>query len=221
MAPEAHVSSVGGQGPPGAAQSAAAAGQDPPTGAQDPPTGAGVPAYLDGYGPIPGSVARALAAGSTWARLVTDPVDGSVRELSAPSYRPPPALADLVRAERPMCIRPGCSVEADSCDLNHNPPWPIGSTEFDDLDPACRRDHELLTHAGWWYEDVVDEAPGSGSAQPGPASRRWTTGSGHVYTERPGGPIGMTGPRAVGPARSDGDESPIRRGLETWGEPPY
>lgn len=173
------------------------------------------PAYLDGYGPIPGSVARALAAGSTWARLVTDPVDGSVRELSAPTYRPPAALADLVRAERPMCIRPDCSVEADSCDLNHNPPWPIGATEFDHLDPMCRRDHLLITHAGWSYEDV--ELPDVGDG--GGMARVWTTGTGHAYLQRADGALVPTGERVVKP-RTDRPQEP-RAGHPTWGEPPY
>ncbi|WP_156254215.1 DUF222 domain-containing protein, partial [Pseudactinotalea terrae] len=38
------------------------------------------PAHLEGYGPIPASVARALAAGGPWARMVTDPLDRTVLE---------------------------------------------------------------------------------------------------------------------------------------------
>jgi len=179
------------------------------------------PAHLDGYGPIPASVARALAAGSTWARLVTDPVDGSVRELSAPTYRPPAALADLVRAERPMCIRPGCSVEADSCDLNHNPPWPIGATEFDHLDPMCRREHELITHAGWRYEDREgsDAQNGNDAQNRNDTARVWTTGSGHIYTQGPDGRLALGGARVVGPPA--GEPSKTRTGHPTWSEPPY
>lgn len=216
---EAHLDSGAGRGERGAGQPAA---------------GVDAPAHLDGYGPIPAAVARALAAGSTWARLVTDPVDGSVRELSAPTYRPPAALADLVRAERPMCIVPGCSVEADSCDLDHSPPWPIGATEFDRLAPLCRHHHELVTHAGWRYHDVSehelnreprlsDQELGDGREPPGsdradPVARRWTTGSGHAYTESAAGAMTMTGPRALAP-RITGSIRPST--ADTWGSPPF
>lgn len=119
------------------------------------------PAHLDGYGPIPASVARALAAGSTWSRLVQDPVDGRVREVSAPTYRPPTSMAELVRAEQPQCARPGCTVPADLSDLDHVIPWPVGATDVDNLRPLCRRDHLLVTHGGWASSDVVGDPSGA------------------------------------------------------------
>ncbi|WP_345043182.1 DUF222 domain-containing protein, partial [Georgenia daeguensis] len=45
-------------------------------------------AYLEGYGPITPDLARALAAGGTWRRLVTDPVTGTVTHLGRSVYRP-------------------------------------------------------------------------------------------------------------------------------------
>lgn len=96
--------------------------------------GANDPAELEGYGPIPASVARALAAGSTWQRLVTDPIDESVRELSTTRYEPPEAMADLVRATHPRCVRPGCG-----CLLRRVRPAP--------RDPMAARD-DILEQPG-------------------------------------------------------------------------
>ncbi|PFG38530.1 uncharacterized protein DUF222 [Georgenia soli] len=52
-------------------------------------------AHLDGYGPITPDIARALAAGGTWRRLITDPLSGVVTDLGRTRYRPPAALQDL------------------------------------------------------------------------------------------------------------------------------
>lgn len=130
-------------------------------------------AELEGYGPIPTAVARALAAGSsTWARLVLDPIDRTVLEVSRKRYQPPESMARLVRAAQPYCAQPSCSVASDGADLHHRIPWPVGATSVWNLDPGCRRDHLLLTHAGWRYEQ--HEGPGN--------ARTWTTATGHVYS---------------------------------------
>ena len=137
-------------------------------------------AFLEGYGPIPRPVARALAAGSTWSRLVMDPVDRTVLEASTATYRPPASMARLVRAAQPTCASPVCSVGSDSCDLNHRVPHPIGATSVWNLDPACRRDHVLITHAGWGYAD---------GRRPG--TRVWTTATGHTYVQTVEGEVTM------------------------------
>lgn len=134
-------------------------------------------ATLQGYGPIPAAVARAVAAGGTWARMVIDPVDRTVLEVSREQYQPPATMAALVRAGQPLCARPGCGINADACDLNHRIPWPVGATEVSNLDPLCRRDHLLVTHAGWRYDQHEDR------------SRTWTTTAGHTYTEHPDGTL--------------------------------
>lgn len=157
------------------------------------PEGADAPvAVLEGYGPIPASVARALAAGGIWTRLVTDPLSGAVREIGTHRYRPPQALADLVRATSPRCRRPGCGIASDSCDPHHRIPWPEGTTMAENLDPLCRRDHLLITHAGWNYTERPD------------TTRTWTTSSGHRYQEQP-----------------DGAVVPVRRSPTSTGPPPY
>lgn len=154
---------------------------------------------LDGYGPIPAAVARALAAGSTWSRLVLDPIDRTILELSADTYRPPAGMARLVRAAQPYCASPACNVASDSCDLNHRIPHPVGATSVWNVDPECRRDHLLLTHAGWSCQQ--DPEPGG--------SRTWTTGTGHVYVQQLDGAVSLAPKPAVRPIPSDDDPLPF------------
>ena len=72
---------------------------DPPS-APGPPGPPPIPRVSIGgrTAPVPDAVARALAAGGTWRRLVTDPLSGAVIDVGRTRYRPPAALADLVRA---------------------------------------------------------------------------------------------------------------------------
>lgn len=60
--------------------------------------GGAAPAELVGHGPIPADLARALAAGGVWQRLVTDPLSGTLLDVGRTRYRPPVAMADHVRA---------------------------------------------------------------------------------------------------------------------------
>lgn len=154
-------------------------------------------AYLDEYGPIPSWAAHALAANGPWSRMVTDPVDRSVLSVSAPTYRPPPAMAELVRAREPECVNPTCGINADRCDLHHQVPWPIGLTTVTNLDPNCRRDHLLLTHAGWT------------STRHSNGHRTWTTTTGHTYTQNHHGHLThVSGPYGDGqPLRSQQDRA--------------
>lgn len=144
--------------------------------------GADDPADLEGYGTIAASVARALAAGGPWARMVTDPVDRTVLEVSRERYEPTAAMAELVRAREPECVHLTCSASSDGCDLHHRIPWPIGSTSVTNLDPGCRRDHLLLTHGGWTY--AVD----------GRGRRTWTTPTGLRYVEEADGAVTLRKP---------------------------
>lgn len=146
--------------------------------------GADTPATLEGYGPIPASVARALAAGGPWARMVTNPIDRTVLELSRDTYAPPASMADLVRAREPECVEPSCGISSDGCDLHHRIPWPVGATEVANLDPGCRRHHLLITHGGWTYE--VEDRRGT---------RTWRTAAGLVYAEDDRGDLVLQRPR--------------------------
>lgn len=100
------------------------------------------PGDLAGYGPIDPATARALAWGGTWRRIVTDPLTGTVLDVGRTTYRPPAALADLIRARDRTCVRPGCGTPARSCELDHLVPWEHeGETSLANLASECKQDH--------------------------------------------------------------------------------
>ncbi len=146
------------------------------------------PADLAGYGPIPATQARALAAGGIWRRIITDPMTGTVLDVGRTRYTPPAGLARHVRTRDHTCARPGCPTPATACDLDHTleyhpdphqptrdgtPPTP-GTTSADNLEPLCRRDHRLKTDGGHHL------------TQPTPGTFEWTTPTGHTYHSTPG-----------------------------------
>ena len=70
------------------------------------------PALLDGYGALPPSLARSLAADGSWRRLLHDQTTGHLLDLGRLRYRPSPALADYVRTRDRTCIFPYCNRRA-------------------------------------------------------------------------------------------------------------
>jgi hypothetical protein len=132
------------------------------------------PGELDGYGPIPATVARALAFDptGTWRRLLTDE-NGRLVDVSAASYRPPAPLARLVKLQQPRCSFRGCRRRATRCELDHVVPWPHGATCPANLQPLCPRHHHLKHEAGW---RPVKESDGT---------TVWTSPSGHTYARPP------------------------------------
>lgn len=144
------------------------------------------PGDLAGYGPVDAQQARAMALdlGSTWQRLVTDPLSGTVLDVGRSTYRPPAALADHVRHRDKYCTAPGCPVPAARCDLDHtveydpapdgSPPRPLGTTCAQNLGPLCRTHHRLKT-AGILRV-----------RQPTAGEFLWHTPSGHSFRVRAG-----------------------------------
>ncbi len=132
------------------------------------------PGELAGYGPIPASAARALAADGNWRRLVTDPLTGALLDYGRTTYTPPAALVDFLLARDGTCRFPGCSLPAVRCDLDHGVAWEDGGgTDRDNLGPLCRRHHRLKTHTGWALRRNAD------------ASVTWTSPAGAIYTLPP------------------------------------
>jgi hypothetical protein len=109
------------------------------------------PAQLAGYGPLPASVARALAADATWRRLVTDPVTGHLLDYGKTVYRPPQALQDFVQARDRNCQFPGCGQPAHRCELDHLTPYGKcgGKTCAVGMAALCKRHHQAKTHRRW------------------------------------------------------------------------
>ncbi|MDJ0460089.1 DUF222 domain-containing protein, partial [Arthrobacter sp. NQ7] len=73
------------------------------------------PAELDGYGPIPASLARKLVAdgADSFHRVLVDPRNGAPLEIGRTRYRLTPAIKQWLRVRDRKCTFPGCS--------NHTP----------------------------------------------------------------------------------------------------
>ena len=128
------------------------------------------PGQLAGYGPIPASVARALASDGKWKRFITDPQTGALLDYGRETYQPPQALIDFLIARDRTCRFPGCRRSAALSDLDHAQSWEEGgTTSLDNLGALCRRHHQLKTHGGWGIESRAD------------GSCTWTSPLGKIY----------------------------------------
>ena len=138
------------------------------------------PGQLAGYGAIPASVARELAADGKWKRFITDPQTGNLLDYGRQSYEPPQALIDFLIARDRTCRFPGCRRSAALSDIDHAQSWETGGrTSPDNLGALCRRHHRLKTHDGWKVESRHD------------GSCTWTSPLGKIYLT-PARPIGET-----------------------------
>ncbi len=93
-----------------------------------------------------------------------------------PRYRPSAALARFVRARDLTCRFPGCTTPAESCDIDHVIPYPLGATHASNLACLCRKHHHLKT---FWTGDWELKLLSDGAAV-------WTSPTGHTYTTHPG-----------------------------------
>jgi len=144
------------------------------------------PAELRGYGPIPASMARRIAADGTWRRLLTDPVTGVVLDVGTTTYAPPTDLLRLVQARDQHCRFPGCSRPAIACDVDHVVPFPHGPTADTNLAALCRRHHRFKHHDPDASEDNRSgSTPAITIDQQSRGILRWRLPSGHEYTVRP------------------------------------
>ena len=131
------------------------------------------PAELAGYGPIPASAARALAADGTWRRLIHEPLTGALLDLGQTSYRPSAALDRFIRSRDAYCTFPGCNQPAHRCELDHTCPYacgPAGRTDRNNLGALCEN-HHIVKHETDWRlrrDQTTHEAT-------------WTSPTGHDY----------------------------------------
>jgi hypothetical protein len=134
----------------------------------------GDPAELVGYGPIPDSLARMLAAEGIWTRWLTEPVGGQLLDVGRSRYRPTAAIREFVLARDRTCQGPeGCRVSARRCDLDHTVDWAHGgATSTTGTAALCRRTHRAKHDGGW---TVVRDGP----------ALRWTAPTGHQYERSP------------------------------------
>ena len=145
------------------------------------------PGELDGYGPIPARVARALAAAGVWTWLGTDPATGQLLDCGRTRYRPTQALADFIVARDRTCRMPGCHRVASGCDIDHAVAYAAGGcTDPTNCHALCETHHLLKHHGGWQVERQPD------------GTTIWTSPTGHRYA-KPAEAIGPTAGRGPEP----------------------
>jgi len=122
------------------------------------------PAMLDGYGPIPASMARDLVANGadSFYRILVDPRDGASLEIGRKSYRPTNAMRRWLRMRDGRCPFPGCSNQSLDNEADHLVPWHQGGTTgVSNLGQPCPRHHRLRHTTAWKPTPATkDEPPG-------------------------------------------------------------
>ncbi len=128
---------------------------------------------LEGYGPIPISVARGIAGTALdWQRVRVDSTNGTV--LSVDRYRPSEQMRRFLTARDAHCRFPGCRVPAHRCDIDHTIDAALGGrTSTDNLGMLCRGHHTLKHHTGWKVKQHPD------------GDYEWMSPTGRVHVDRP------------------------------------
>lgn len=129
------------------------------------------PVDLVGRPPIDAATARRLAGDApTWARVLTDPVEGTV--LAVDRYRTPWPQRRFLRARDQHCRFPGCRQAAIRCEIDHTVDAAKGGpTALWNLAHLCRRHHSMKQFTPW----RVRQHPRG--------VLEWTSPTGRVYRE--------------------------------------
>ena len=131
------------------------------------------PAVLDGYGPVPPSMARELVASGagSFYRVLVDPRDGAPLEIGRTSYRVTGPMRAWLRMRDGKCPFPGCSNNSLDNDADHILAWAKGGTTgISNLGQPCPKHHRLRHATGW------KPTPATKNEPPG-----WTSPSGRHY----------------------------------------
>ncbi|MFC8523554.1 DUF222 domain-containing protein [Pseudarthrobacter sp. NPDC057230] len=132
------------------------------------------PAMLDGYGPVPASMARRLVAdgAGSFYRVLVDPRDGAPLEIGRKSYRVPRAMRAWLRMRDGKCPFPGCSNNSLDTEADHLLAWHHGGTTgISNLGQPCPKHHRLRHTTAW------KPTPATTNEPPG-----WTSPTGRHYT---------------------------------------
>ncbi|WLQ06316.1 HNH endonuclease signature motif containing protein [Arthrobacter oryzae] len=131
------------------------------------------PAMLDGYGPIPTSMARRLIAdgADSFYRVLIDPRDGAPLEIGRTSYRVTRAQRQWLRLRDGKCPFPGCNNHSLDNEADHLLAWADGGTTgITNLGQPCPRHHRLKHSSAWTPTGASKDNP------PG-----WTSPSSRLY----------------------------------------
>lgn len=113
-----------------------------------------LPAALAGRGPIAASMARRIIGGSdtTIRRVLTDPRNGQVIELSPTRYPLAPAHDEFIRVRDRECRQPGCTRPAQNCGVEPTRARGEAKEAADQPVTYCTRHRRLKSQPGWDYE---------------------------------------------------------------------
>ena len=128
---------------------------------------------LDGYGPIPPSMARRLVAdgAESFHRVLVDPRDGAPLEIGRTSYRLTKGMRLWLQLRDGRCPFPGCNNPSLDNDADHLLAWADGGTTgITNLGQPCRKHHRLKHGSAWTPSGASKYKP------PG-----WTSPSGRYY----------------------------------------
>jgi hypothetical protein len=168
------------------------------------------PATLDGYGPIPPSMARRLVAdgAASFLRVLTDPRDGAPLEIGRTSYRLTKPMRQWLRLRDARCTFPGCNNHSLDNDADHILAWADGGTTgVTNLGQPCPKHHRLKHATAWRPAGATRGSP------PG-----WISPSGRCYASEQQDWEPPTWPeRLRGQGRQD---PPIPPEPPHWPEPP-
>jgi hypothetical protein len=131
------------------------------------------PAMLDGYGPIPASMARDIVANGadSFYRVLVDPRDGAPLEIGRASYRLTKAMRRWLRLRDGKCPFPGCSNNSMDNEADHILAWANGGTTgITNLGQPCPQHHKLRHTTAW------QPTPATKTEPPG-----WISPSGRRY----------------------------------------
>ena len=136
------------------------------------------PANLDGYGPIPPSIARKLLANgaSSFYRVLVDPRDGAPLEIGRTNYRLTKAMKKALQLRDGKCTFPGCNNPSLDNETDHLQAWQHGgNTGISNLAQLCPKHHHLKHNTDW------TPTPATATEPPG-----WTSPTGrHYKAEQP------------------------------------
>jgi hypothetical protein len=131
------------------------------------------PAMLDGFGPIPASMARKLVAdgADSFYRVLVDPRDGAPLEIGRKNYRLPETIKRWIRLRDTTCTFPGCTNKTPDNETDHLKAWEHGGTTgISNLAQLCPKHHRLKHHTRWTPDPANKNEP------PG-----WTSPTGRHY----------------------------------------
>ncbi|APX04087.1 HNH endonuclease signature motif containing protein [Arthrobacter sp. QXT-31] len=120
------------------------------------------PATLDGYGPIPASMARRLVANgaTSFFRVLTDPRDGAPLEIGRTSYRLTKPMRQWLRLRDAKCTFPNCTNHSLDNDADHILAWADGGgTGVTNLGQPCPKHHRLKHATAWRPVGATLESP--------------------------------------------------------------